>query len=35
MGVWGMFLAVPIIAVIKLFITDYIEYKNKIKQTQE
>lgn len=34
MGVWGMFLAVPIIAVIKLFITDYIEYKNKIKQTQ-
>ena len=35
MGVWGMFLAVPIIAVIKLFITDYIEYKNIIKQTQE
>ncbi len=35
MGVWGMFLAVPIIAVIKLFINDYIEYKNKIKQTQE
>lgn len=35
MGVWGMFLAVPIIAVIKLLITDYIEYKNKIKQTQE
>ena len=35
MGVWGMFLAVPVIAVIKLFITDYIEYKNKIKQTQE
>lgn len=30
-GVWGMFLAVPIIAVLKLLITDYIEYKNKIK----
>ncbi len=30
-GVWGMFLAVPIIAVLKLVITDYIEYKNKIK----
>lgn len=30
-GVWGMFLAVPIIAVVKLVITDYIEYKNKIK----
>lgn len=31
-GVWGMFLAVPIIAVFKLVITDYIEYKNKIKE---
>lgn len=31
-GVWGMFLAVPIIAVLKLFITDYIEYKNEVKQ---
>ena len=30
-GVLGMFLAVPIIAVLKLVITDYIEYKNKIK----
>lgn len=29
-GVWGMFLSVPIIAVIKLLLTDYIEYKNKI-----
>lgn len=28
-GVWGMFLAVPIFAVLKLFITDFIEYKNK------
>lgn len=27
-GVLGMFLAVPIIAILKLFITDYIEYKN-------
>lgn len=33
-GVWGMFLAVPIIAVLKLVITDYIEYKNKIKENQ-
>lgn len=29
-GVWGMFLAVPVIAVLKLVITDYIEYKNRI-----
>lgn len=29
-GVWGMFLSVPIIAVVKLLLTDYIEYKNKI-----
>ena len=28
-GFWGMFLSVPIIAIIKLLITDYIEYKNK------
>lgn len=28
-GIWGMFLAVPIFAVLKLFITDFIEYKNK------
>lgn len=31
-GVWGMFLAVPVIAVLKLIITDYIEYKNKIRE---
>lgn len=31
-GVWGMFLAVPIIAVLKLVVTDYIEYKNKMKE---
>lgn len=30
-GVWGMFLAVPIIAVLKLVVTEYIEYKNKVK----
>lgn len=34
-GVWGMFLAVPIIAVFKLVVTDYIEYKNKIKLKRE
>ena len=30
-GVWGMFLSVPIIAVAKLLIVDYIEYKNTNK----
>ena len=30
-GVWGILLAVPLIAVLKLFIIDYIEYKNKLK----
>ena len=34
-GVWGMFLAVPIIAVFKLVITDYIEYKNRIRLEKE
>ena len=34
-GVWGMFLAVPIIAVLKLVITEYIEYKNRIKTNQQ
>ncbi len=34
-GVWGMFLSVPIIAVIKLLLTDYIEYKNRIKDRKE
>ena len=33
-GFWGMFLSVPIIAVIKLLVTDYIEYKNKYKEEQ-
>lgn len=30
-GVLGMFLAVPIFAVLKIFIEDYIDYKNRIK----
>ena len=30
-GVWGMFLAVPLLAVLKLLITDYIDYRNKLK----
>lgn len=34
-GFWGMFLSVPIIAVLKLLITDFIEYKNKTKQIEE
>ena len=33
-GVLGMFLAVPIVAVLKILISDYIEYKNKIKSTE-
>ena len=31
-GVMGMFLAVPIIAVLKLVVSDYIEYKNREKE---
>ena len=34
-GVWGMFLAVPVIAVLKLVVTDYIEYKNKLKEKEK
>ena len=30
-GFWGMFLSVPIVAVIKLLLTDYIEYKNSLQ----
>ena len=33
-GVLGMFLGVPIIAVIKIILNDYIEYKNRIKQNE-
>lgn len=32
-GVLGMFLAVPIFTVIKKYIVDYVDYKNKLKQT--
>ena len=31
-GFWGMFLAVPVFAVIKIVFTDYIEYKSKLKE---
>ena len=31
-GVWGMFLAVPILAVLKIILEDYIDYKNKLKE---
>lgn len=31
-GFWGMFLSVPIIAILKLLLTDYIEYKIKCKE---
>ena len=34
-GVLGMFLAVPIIAVIKILVTDFIEYKIEIKKQEE
>lgn len=30
-GMFGMFLAVPIFTVLKIFIEDYIDYKNKLK----
>lgn len=31
-GMLGMFLAVPVFAVLKLFIEDYIDYRNKLKE---
>ena len=34
-GFWGMFLSVPVIAVLKLLITDFIEYKNKEKSMED
>ena len=34
-GVLGMFLAVPIVAVIKLFVQDYITYREKIRTIEE
>ena len=33
-GLWGMFLSVPVIAVLKLLITDFIEYKNREKSIE-
>ena len=30
-GVWGMFLAVPIAAILKLIVTEYVEYKIRLK----
>ena len=33
-GFWGMFLSVPVIAVLKLLITDFIEYKNREKSIE-
>ncbi len=32
-GIMGMFLAVPIVAVIKLIINDFIKYKERVKET--
>ena len=34
-GITGMFLAVPIVAVIKLFVQDYITYREKIREVKE
>ena len=34
-GVVGMFLGVPVVAVLKILINDYIEYKNKNKENIE
>lgn len=31
-GILGMFLAVPVIAILKILVNDYIEYKNKLKE---
>jgi len=33
-GVIGMFLAVPIVAIIKLMISDYIKYKEEVKENK-
>ena len=34
-GILGMFLAVPVIAILKILINDYIEYKNKLKEQKK
>jgi len=33
-GIVGMFLAVPVIAIIKILVDDYIEYKEKLKESE-
>lgn len=33
-GVLGMFLSVPVFTVLKIMITDYVDYKNKIKEIE-
>lgn len=33
-GILGMFLSVPVIAVLKMFVTDYVDYKNRIKEKE-
>ena len=34
-GVWGMFLAVPIFAILKLIVIEYIEYRSQKKEIEE
>ena len=34
-GILGMFLAVPVIAIIKILVEDYINYKSAIKKEQK
>ena len=34
-GVLGMFLAVPIVTVLKMIVNDYIDYKNQIKEKEQ
>ena len=34
-GILGMFLAVPVFTVIKILVSDYVEYKNKEKSKKE
>ena len=34
-GMFGMFIAVPVIAIIKILVEDYIEYKNSTKKLSE
>ena len=34
-GAWGMFLGVPVIAIIRMMIVDFIDYKNRLKEKEE